>query len=240
MGTNSNGLKAKKTSLVNTLHFFNNPSVLTIQETKLRQNGIIKLEGYQIFEMHRLGLGGGLLTAVRHEIEPVLISQCEDEAEILVVQVKVGTRNIRILNAYGPQQLDVSPQIKLNFWQNLEKEIISAYEANCEIIIELDANAKVGPNIISNDPNSQSDNGKLMIDLLARQNLYLVNASDLCKGIITRQRIAAGRTEKSILDYIIVSEELYGQLVEMLIDEERSRGSNQVCVHKGCPKKIRK
>ena len=89
------------------------------------------------------------------------------------------TRNIRILNAYGPQQLDVSPQIKLNFWQNLEKEIISAYEANCEIIIELDANAKVGPNIISNDPNSQSDNGKLMIDLLARQNLYLVNASDL-------------------------------------------------------------
>ena len=34
-------------------------------------------------------------------------------------------------------QLEVSAQTKLNCWQNLEKEIISAYESNCEIIIEL-------------------------------------------------------------------------------------------------------
>ena len=51
-GNNKNGLKAKKNSLVNTLNFFNNPSVLTVQESKLRQNGIIKLDGYLIFEMH--------------------------------------------------------------------------------------------------------------------------------------------------------------------------------------------
>ena len=170
---------------------------------------------------------------MRHELDPVLISQGDDQAEMLVVQVKVGSRNIRIFNAYGPQELDVSPQIKLNFWHNLEKEIISAYEANCEIIIELDANAKVGSNIIFNDPNSQSENGKLMMDMLARQNLYLVNASELCKGIITRQRIAAGRLEKSILDYIIVSEEIYGQLEEMLIDEERSHVLTKYASTKG-------
>ena len=88
MGTNSNGLKAKKNSLVNTVNFFNGPSVLTVQETKLRQNGIIKLDGYQIFEMHRTGLGGGLLTAAKHELDPVLISQGDDQAKILVVQLK--------------------------------------------------------------------------------------------------------------------------------------------------------
>ena len=56
LGTNSQGLKAKKTSLLNTVNHYNNPSVITVQETKLRHYGIIKLNGYQIFEMHRAGL----------------------------------------------------------------------------------------------------------------------------------------------------------------------------------------
>ena len=86
----------------------------TVQESKLRQNGIVKLDGYKIFEMHRTGMGGGLLTAVKHVLEPVLIFQCEEAAEIMVVQVKLGQRNIRIFNAYGPQELDVSAQTKLN------------------------------------------------------------------------------------------------------------------------------
>ena len=158
---------------------------------------------------------------MKHELEPVLVFQCEEGAEIMVVQVRLGHRNIRIFNAYGPQEQDVSAQTKFNFWQNLEKEIISAYESNCEIIIELDANAKVGPNVIPNDPHCQSENGRLMMEMLARQNLHLVNASRLCKGLITRQRAAAGRVEKSILDYVIVSEELYNQLEEMIIDDER-------------------
>ena len=75
--------------------------MLTVQVSKLRQNGIIKLDGYQIFEMHRAGMVGGLLTAVKHELEPVLIFQCEEAAEIMIVQVKLGQRNIRIFNAYG-------------------------------------------------------------------------------------------------------------------------------------------
>ena len=95
------------------------------------------------------------------------------------------------------------------------------YEADCEIVIELDANAKVGSSVLKNDPNSQSENGKLMMEMLERQNLHLVNASSLCKGTITRHRVAAGRTEKSVLDYIIVSEELFAHLEEMIIDEDR-------------------
>ena len=43
-----------------------------------------------------------------------VIFQCEEAKEIVVVQVKLGQRNIRIFNAYGPQELDVSAQTKLN------------------------------------------------------------------------------------------------------------------------------
>ena len=46
--------------------------------------------------------------------------------------------------------------------------------------------------------------------------LHLVNATGLCKGL----RTAAGKVKKSILDFVIVSEELYTKLEEMIIDDE--------------------
>ena len=45
----------------------------------------------------------------------------------------------RIINAYGPQE-DDPKQIIYSFWQELEKEIIDAYENNCMIVVEMDAN----------------------------------------------------------------------------------------------------
>ena len=86
-------------------------------------------------------------------------------------------------NIEMPQLKVILYQMKLNFWQSLEKDILLAYEAGCE----------VGPDVISDDPNNQTENGRLLIEMLARQNLHLVNASELCTGKITRQRIAAGR-----------------------------------------------
>ena len=104
LGTNSNGIQAKKESLLKNINTFQ-PSVITIQETKLRKTGILKLHGYQVFEKVRSGLGGGLLTAVDEKLLPVLISTGKkDASEILVVQVKSENHSIRIINAYGPQE----------------------------------------------------------------------------------------------------------------------------------------
>ena len=72
-GNNSNGLKAKINSLKANVEFFKRPSCITIQETKLRQSNVIKIDGYKVFEKMRTGFGGGLLTAVIEELEPVLI-----------------------------------------------------------------------------------------------------------------------------------------------------------------------
>ena len=50
LGTNSAGLKAKKDSLIENIRLFDNPSAITVQETKFRKSGNLKLENYQIFE----------------------------------------------------------------------------------------------------------------------------------------------------------------------------------------------
>ena len=88
MGTNAAGQKAKKDSLMENIKLFS-PSVITIQETKFRKPGHLKLENYQTFEKIRTGFGGGLLTAVDKSLKPVLIQVENEDPEILVVQVKI-------------------------------------------------------------------------------------------------------------------------------------------------------
>ena len=122
-------------------------------------------------------------------------------------------------NAYAPQE-DDDLKRKVSFWSTLEEEIIVGFDKNCLILIQMDANAKVGSRVIKVDPNHQSENGKLMIELLQRQNLYLLNGSDRCEGVITRYRKTINSEEKAVLDYAIGCSGIFHQLQEMLIDDK--------------------
>ena len=192
LGSNSNGLKAKLDSLKNNINIFNQPSCILIQETKLRQLGNIDLPGYQVFQLNRSGEGGGLLSAIDINLDPVLVGVGDDELELLVVQIKVGHLDVRVFNAYGPQEDDTAAS--LNFWHGLEKEIIKAKQENCCILLEMDANAK-----LESESRLSSGNGKYMQDMVNRQNLTVLNNSNLCKGRITRHRITKNKEEKFIL-----------------------------------------
>ena len=170
IGTNSNGLSAKLDSLKNNLNIFAKPSCVTIQESKLRESCDIDLPGYQVFQLNRpTRKGGGLLTIVDVSLDPVLVAAGEDCAEVLVVQVKVGQLDIRVFNAYGPQEDETNDS--LNFWLGLEKEIIKAKQNNCCIILEMDANAKIEAE------NNASKNGQLLLNMCKRQNLEILNKS---------------------------------------------------------------
>ena len=226
-GANSNGIKGKLESLLSNINHFK-PSCINIQESKLRFCGTIKLQGYEIFENIREGLCGGLLTAVDKDICPVLISSGDEKFEAIIVQVKIGSSDLRIFNCYGPQELGQAQRSaaeqgeKINaFWQELEQEVIKAYDDGCLILIEMDANAKVGSKVIKNDPNAMSENGRLLLDLVDRQNLRILNSSSKCEGVITRQRTTVDRVEQSVIDYLITCEELFSYLQSMLIDENR-------------------
>ena len=129
IGNNSNGIKAKRDSLLNVIRKFGSPSCVIIQETKLRFPGTFKIPGYQIFEKTRMGQGGGLLTAIDCNLSPLLVSSELNETEILVVQAQVGKHSIRVMNAYGPQETESKEKI-YEFWEELEKEVIDSKEKN--------------------------------------------------------------------------------------------------------------
>ena len=198
-------------------------AVFFLQETKVSHKGQIAVENYEIFEVVRPNCptGGSILTGVHKNLHPVFISGGEDESEILVVQAKIGNYNCRFINGYGPQEYDKLEE-RITFYARLEQEAINGKMFDNFICIEMDANAKLGPELISSDPNPRSGNGDLLIEMCERNNLVICNTTQLCDGVITRQRVTVNSTERSVLDYLIVCQEMYLFLTSLKIDEARS------------------
>ena len=195
IGTNSDGLYPKKESLFYLINKLK-PSIITIQETKLTSKGKISIPGYEVIE-HLRGEnrgGGGLLTAALTDLNPTLVAD-DANVDLLVIQVDVGDQKIRILNGYGPQEVDDAITIN-SFWQTLELEITNAKEDGCLILLQLDANAKLGNELIKNDPNSISNNGKILLDLVKRQGMHIGNMDQRCTGTITREKICHNKVEQ--------------------------------------------
>ena len=89
------------------------------------------------------------------------------------------------------------------------------------IIMVGDFNAKLGKDVIVGDEHPMSPNGKLLFSLCNKYNLFILNSSILCKGVFTRIHNYRNKVEKSVLEYVLVSADLYSQFVSMDIDEEK-------------------
>ena len=71
----------------------------------------------------------------------------------------------------------------LSLFLALEQEIVKAEIEGKSIIIEMDANSKMGPDLIPGDLHEQSENGKVLADIIERHGLIIGNAMPKCKGL---------------------------------------------------------
>ena len=87
----------------------------------------------------------------------------------------------------------------------------------------MDANSKLGPKYIEQDPNAQSQNGKLLADVMNRHALTVVNGlKEKCVGVITREKCTVEGVERSVIDFVITSSDLVKHIQSMHIDEKRT------------------
>ena len=115
------------------------------------------------------------------------------------------------------------------FFTKLEEEIVSAKLANKAIIIQMDANSKLGKEIVPNNPKEQSQNGKVLAEIVERNALVVANSlSEKCQGLITRKRTTEDGVEESIIDFVIVSADLVCDLKEMIIDEKKEHALTKI------------
>jgi hypothetical protein len=219
--TNGAGVKNGKVASLNAEVRNTQANIVTIQETHCRQKGKILMDNmFVVFEVIRERKGGGTLVAIHQDLNPKLIEEYDGDFELIVVEIDTIDEAIRVISGYGPQE-NWEEERRLPFFIALETEIERAELAGKSVIIEMDANCKLGPKYIPRDPHDITPNGTLMAGIIERHNLKVGNGSDKCSGTITRKRVTKERTEESVIDLMIFSSELNKHFVAMEIDEDR-------------------
>ena len=219
--TNGAGVKNGKIDSLNAEVNSVQANIVTIQETHCRQKGkIIMNNKFVIFEALRKRKGGGTLVAVHEDFQPKLVEEYSDDFELLVVEINTEEQNIRIISGYGPQE-NWEEEKRLPFFVALETEIEKAELAGKSVIIEMDANSKLGPTYISGDPHVMTLNGRLLSGIIERHDLVVGNGTTKCAGTITRSRKTRDRIEKSVIDLVLFSSDLKRHFKSMHIDEQR-------------------
>ena len=213
------GLKNKIKSLKSEIKNLN-ASVFTLQESHFRKKGKLKIDNYEIFEAIRKKQKGGTILGAHKSLKPILISEYSEDFELLVVEIRIRNKEIRIMTGYGPQESWLEEE-RTPFFIALEQEIIKAELHGKSMIIEMDSNSKLGPQIIPKDPHHQSVNGKLLSGIIDRHGLIVANGVvDKCVGVITRRRQTKDTLEESIIDHVLLSEDLKNELESIIVDEE--------------------
>ena len=196
-------------------------NIITIQETHSNRKGrIVMPDGFVTFEAIRKAKHGGTMCAVHQNFNPKLIETYEDPFELLVVEIEAHKESIRIITGCGPQE-NWDESRRMSFFIALEAEIIKAELSGKSIIIEIDANSKLGPELIPNDPHKMSQNGKILPSVIERHALIVANGSEKCKGLITRERSTKERTERSCIDIVMFSNDLKKHFKYLHIDDAR-------------------
>ena len=217
---NAAGLKMKTQSLKSVIHYFKS-SVFSIQETHFSKKGRFKHENFVIFEAIRKKDGGGSLLGIHTALKPVLISEYSDTIELLIVEINAENKRIRVITGYGPQET-WEIDIKMKFFNTLEEEIVKASYSGTSVILMGDLNSKLGPEFIKNDPHSITENGSILAGIMERNALTVVNGLEqVCRGLITRERTTVDSVEKSIIDFVIVSQDIVQSISSMMIDDDR-------------------
>ena len=131
-------------------------------------------ENYEVFEAILKKAKGGTLIGAHKALNPILIEEYCEDFELLVVEIKVNNKEIRIITGYGPQETGPEAE-RMPFFLALEQEIVKAELQGKSIFIEMDSNSKLGSEIIPEDLHKQSLNGKVIAGIINRHGLIVAN-----------------------------------------------------------------
>ena len=225
---NVNSLNPKLKSFKNELKR-TNTSLFTLQETHYRTKGKIQINDFEIFEVIRKHKEkGGTMIGAHKALKPVLINDYDDTFELLVIEITVANKEIRVITGYGPQETWL-PEERKPFFNALEQEIIKAELAGKSLIIEADFNSKLGKEFIPNDPHDQTPkNGKTLAEIIKRQNLIVLNGLVNCQDTITRKRVTTKSTEESAISFVLTSPDLVELVEEIIVDEKREYAPTRI------------
>ena len=195
-------------------------NIVTVQEMHSTQKGRFQMPNFVVFEAIRKKKGGGTIIAIHEDLTPKLVEEYNEEFELLVVEVKTKEKDIRLISGYGPQE-NWDEEKRMPFFLALETEVEKAELAGKSLVIEMDANSKLGSKYIPKDPHDMSPNGALLAGIIERHNLVVANGTSKSVGIITRRRVTKRRVEESVIDIVAFSDDMVKHFVSFEVDEAK-------------------
>ena len=221
LSTNASSLIHRADDLKNKITYFK-CGIFAVNETHFRKKGRFKMQNYHVFEAIRNNKEkGGTMLGVHVGLHPVLISEYSTLFELIVVEIKIANKQIRVITGYGPQE-NFSPEEITTFYTTLEEEIASAELTGCSVILAMDANCKLGTQYVPGDPKEQTPNGKLLAGIVDRHAMCVANGlTTKRKGVITRERHTVNGIQRSVIDFVIFSNDLIKHIENIHVDEER-------------------
>ena len=197
--------------------------MICLVETKTKYKSSIKFPNFHGYPSTCNNNSGGLYTGVKSSSikEDIEITDIDNTDTATIKIIFVDDISLRIIPVYSPQESDSSDD-KDKFYTDLETELEWANLSGDYYLVIGDFNAKLSTQYmyILNDIHEQSSKGLLLSKITERRQLIVLNGSDKCSGIWTRQN-NKNSDEKSVLDYVLVEGEFYEYITKMNIDEDK-------------------
>ena len=188
------------------------PTVIVVTETWMDEDYALEIDGYcKPCRNDRNQDGGGVMIVVRKELKNVTteVKSTKEYLESLWIVINNERIKLRIGAVYLPQEKD--QQVK-EIYDIIKEQVKESREREESILIVGDFNCWVGE-VIEGNHKRVTRAGKTLLNMVEKEGLSLVNVSKICKGRWTR----AENNLKSVLDYVLVDEELGEHLQKMEI-----------------------
>ena len=124
--SNLRGIKSKIETLKSIIEE-RKPDVIGIVETMLDKNDEMQIEGYKVIRSDRDGQGGGLMIAVKRELEHVTVEVNRYESLEQSIWLSIGSKEkIRIGLIYAPQENKIRKDQMKEIYNRIGEEVQKA------------------------------------------------------------------------------------------------------------------
>ena len=216
MYSNIQGVTKKKESLIEIMEDVD-CDICLLAET---MTNTFKIPGCRCITS-RKSVGQNVCIILRRDIKNerlIKLYEPNDTANMIGIRIACMNKGIRIYTAHLKQlSTNSRDEIKDQF-EEVRNQFNFANSCGEAMIMMFDANVHVGNAVIDGCPEKQDWGGKLLMGIVEEENLVVMNSDSLCTGVITR--VDPRNNVGSCIDLVLVNEYVYGDMVEMSIDEK--------------------
>lgn len=192
--------------------------MIALCETKVSAKYNININGYETIKSNCKKGKEGLLIAIKEGtfLAADKISK-SNEKNILTARVMYPECTMRFIVVHGPQEND-DIEARNDFYESLMVEVERGKASDDNIILLGDMNAR-----IERDETIKhlSSNGKHLKELMEKYQLDVLNFHTNTVGKWTRIQKQKGILKKSIIDYVLVEDNMKNRVEKVVIDEDK-------------------